>query len=808
MERWLAQYVEFSARRSTWMIALFALLIACAVFIAMRLELHTDLTELLPPEHPSARALRTVSSRQKSATNLVLLIESPDPDANRRFVDALKPALQPFEPQVFSEIQWRPETETRDYAEKWRWLYMSRADLQEAERLLDRAAAQRRSPLWVDLDGDANDDIKAFRQRMEERLPAKREGSYFATPDGQTFGVMLWRQRDGLGSSGDHQAFDTLQHVVADLNPAHFHPQMRVRYTGHIAQAIDEQNGIRDDLTFATVMCTSLILLVIYLYFRRIPILVVIGAPAALGLLLALACARLHLGYLNVNTAFLISIILGNGINTPIVVLARYGEERRKTSSVQGALARALAKSWLGTASAMLAASVSYGALIFTRFRGFNQFGFLGGIGMLLVWVSSFLLIPPLILTGERHWPGCLTSRGRLWQTPFRKLAQLITSRRRATVALVVAALLVAAFPLARYARNPLEWNFANLRSAETESQRLWPKMEALGMGGVGAGYIANTAVLLVDRPDQAEPVAAALRERSRSQGGVIGEVRTIGSLLPSEQDEKLQMLSRLRAKIARNLALTHGDEHRELESLRPPDTLRVLTVDDLPRQVRESFTEVDGTRGRLIGIDADPKKYHDWNGHDLLRLADALQVDAAGKHWVAASAATVFAGMLEMLLADGPVVTALALAGVCLLVLFTFGVRDAVPVLLALAIGLVWLGGCLGVLALKLNFMNFVAIPITFGVGVDYAANIWSRLRAESTTGLQNAVAETGSAVALCSLTTIIGYSSLLFAGNRALRSFGLLADLGEVTCLSAALVVLPLIAERWQRRQRRQIS
>ena len=46
-----------------------------------------------------------------------------------------------------------------------------------------------------------------------------------------------------------------------------------------------------------------------------------------------------------------------------------------------------------------------------------------------------------------------------------------------------------------------------------------------------------------------------------------------------------------------------------------------------------------------------------------------------------------------------------------------------------------------------------------------------------------------------LCSLTTIIGYSSLLISANRALRSFGLAAAIGEVTCLSAAVLVLPAL-------------
>jgi predicted RND superfamily exporter protein len=52
---------------------------------------------------------------------------------------------------------------------------------------------------------------------------------------------------------------------------------------------------------------------------------------------------------------------------------------------------------------------------------------------------------------------------------------------------------------------------------------------------------------------------------------------------------------------------------------------------------------------------------------------------------------------------------------------------------------------------------------------------------------------------VTLCSLTTIIGYSSLVVARNQALVSFGLLAGLGEVACLAAALLALPAVL-RWR--------
>jgi predicted RND superfamily exporter protein len=327
--------------------------------------------------------------------------------------------------------------------------------------------------------------------------------------------------------------------------------------------------------------------------------------------------------------------------------------------------------------------------------------------------------------------------------------------------------------------------------------------MESLGMGDLGAGYIGNNGVLLVDKPEEADPVAEAMRAQDAAKGNkhVLKEVRTVHSMLPKEQEEKLEILARIRRKIDKHLEIMEPDEKEEALSWRPPEYLHKLTLDELPRLMKEAFTETDGQFGRLVGIDADHQTYYDWNGHDLLRMSKALRVDAVGKHWVAASAATIFAGMLETIIADGPRVTVVALLGVTLLILIAFGVRGALPVLISLAIGIIWLLGVLGRINLKINFMNFVALPITLGVGADYAANIWARLRKERNQ-IVSVIADTGSAVALCSCTTIIGYSSLLMSHNRALRSFGLLADIGEVTCLMAALVALPALMQLLKRK------
>jgi predicted RND superfamily exporter protein len=105
----------------------------------------------------------------------------------------------------------------------------------------------------------------------------------------------------------------------------------------------------------------------------------------------------------------------------------------------------------------------------------------------------------------------------------------------------------------------------------------------------------------------------------------------------------------------------------------------------------------------------------------------------------------------------------------------------------------------------MKLNFLNFVALPITFGIGVDYAMNIMQRVRRDGVDNIHKIVVETGGAVVLCSLTTTLGYLSLTFSMNQAIVTFGVAAAAGEIACILAAVLVLPAaLAWRAQRAAR----
>jgi len=101
--------------------------------------------------------------------------------------------------------------------------------------------------------------------------------------------------------------------------------------------------------------------------------------------------------------------------------------------------------------------------------------------------------------------------------------------------------------------------------------------------------------------------------------------------------------------------------------------------------------------------------------------------------------------------------------------------------------------------LGVRVNMLNFAAVPITIGVGADYVVNLYGAIDALEVDA-RKACARMGGAIFLCSLTTVVGYVSLLVAQSGALRSFGWAAVLGEVMAVTTVLLVLPVVMRpRW---------
>jgi predicted RND superfamily exporter protein len=153
-----------------------------------------------------------------------------------------------------------------------------------------------------------------------------------------------------------------------------------------------------------------------------------------------------------------------------------------------------------------------------------------------------------------------------------------------------------------------------------------------------------------------------------------------------------------------------------------------------------------------------------------------------------------VFEKMSRSIL-DGFQMAVIVGALVVMLILFVDfrSARDTSLALVPLVLGVVWMMGAMRLLGFELNFANLVAVPLIIGVGIDNGVHVIQRMRLEGRDGMALVLRHTGRAILIASLTTMIGFGSLILASHRGMRSLGAALLLGVGACLVTSTVVLP---------------
>lgn len=810
-------FVRFLDRHRVLALAVAALLAAWGVHgtVALYSDLRTDVGQMLPESTPSARDLEQVTRRVGGYAQLTVVLHGADRTTLEIFADDLADALRGEEGLV-RWVEYRQDA-LRDFFLPRLLLFPERRELEGLRDVLaariawERARAAGRAPA-----GPAPDVVATV-----EALAGARRELLGRFPDGYHVGQVPGRAGETLtilpmlvlmdGTPDDYAKEVRLDRAVRAA-VARLEPEkagVKVAYAGHVTSNILEHEALAEDLVWATLLVVLAVAAAVAVYNRTWKAVVAVGLPLAVGALVTFALANVLVGHLNTNTAFLGSIVVGNGINVGLVFFARYLEARRGGTAPLPAMELAVRETWLGTLTAALAAGAAYASLMATDFRGFSQFGLIGGIGMTLSWLASYLVTPPLVLAWEARRP--IPRAGQRPARPvFTQAISWAVGGAPRVTALVAAAVTAASIALVFHAsREPGRWfeyDFSRLRdgTALREGGPAWwdERVDAL------FGDHLTPTVLLGKDEAEARAIARAVEAHRRAHPeGFVGPVLSVATVVPEGQEEKLPLVREIRALATpANLAFLPPDRRMALERALPPADLRPFGAKDLPEQLRRQLTEKDGRVGTPVLV-RPAGRMDVWDGRDMVRFRDELRAIPLPPGVPVASWILLMADVLTLIARDGPRATALAFGGVVLLVLVAFGLgkrsrhsaADAAWILAALVVGVIWFLGLAAALGLRLNMLNFIALPITFGIGVDYATNIFQRRRLHPQGGIVEAVRTTGGAVTLCSVTTIIGYSSLLVARNQALVSFGVLADLGEVACLAAALLALPAVL-RWR--------
>ncbi len=693
--------------------------------------------------------------------------------------------------------------------------YIDLPDLQEIHDRLKRKIDYeklKRTQLYIDFGDeeptfDVSDIEKKYKEKAGTYLDYK--DGYFTTPDASIAAIILKPRAGATNVAFAEKLLSETEALIKELNPASYDPNLKYTFGGRYQKMIVEYKSLIGDILKTTILCMILVGGVVFLYYRRIKPCLVTVITVTQGTMLALAIGYLAIGYLTSQTAFLGSIIVGNGINYSLIWLARYLEERRDNGhEIVDAIAIALSQTWKPTLVAATTTSASFAALMLTDIRGFSQFGFIGGIGMVLCWLCTYFFLPAWLSLTERIWATKVklgAHQVKYWGLePF---SRFLVTRDRLVLKVSAAVTVIAALVAIWYLPRSLEYNFENLRFKPIkETGDAWTVYARDHLEDI-FGQSTNPSVVLANDASQADPICDSIRKKAGPEGdtNLMDDCKTLGTMVPKDQEQKMELLASMRTMLtSSSLNFLNADQKKEVDKFLSQINLSPVTADQVPATITRNFEETDGSMGKIVFV--YPKRSANlWNGKELIRFADLIrEVDLPdGQKIYSSGEPVIFADLLNVVVKEGPLVTLFSFLLVLIVVAVNFkGSRESAIVMGSLLVGIVWLIACLPLFGIKLNFLNFIALPISFGIGVDYAVNIYQRYKQDGRGSIQNVVKFTGGAVILCSLTTIIGYSVIMTSRNRGLISFGLTALIGEFTCLFAAMISLPAFIS-WRERR-----
>lgn len=792
-------------------------------FYASRLVVDTELANLLPESYDSVQALERLRDSVGGETALEVAVVTPDFEAGMRFAEDLIPrAMELYDPRLddyfVNRFEFRRDVEVlKDYA-----IYLS--TLEEIDRLVEFLEDERENarleanPFFVDFEDDFDDDEEFVDDRIEEFEQMYRElipSEYPISEDSTRLVISFYP----TGSQNDlryiRDLFDAFEELIAEMDPSAYHPEMVARSGGRLERHLMELDSIISDVVRSFGSGITAVILLVGFYFMikkiinyrrgfyrhrthtvwahvlRFPLpIVIIGYPLLVSLAITFGITYFVLGTLNTMTSVLFVILFGLGIDYGIHYYARYLEKRSDGESVRNALLN----TYDGTGSAIMTSALTTAVALFVLmiadFRGFSEFGFISGLGIVMAYLAMLFIMPAVIVLLERY-NLILINRNHTYEKTAAGSSSAFPLSRTIFALGTVVVILVAVFSNRLY----FEYNFSVL---EPEFPRYQEFRDLRGT--IDQTDRRNPAYILADSDEEVREILQVVRQKKKGNPqSTILAVEALQERFPvsaQEEQEKLQRIERIRELLDDPFLRTADGEHMDMLR-RAAQVTEPLVIDDVPDFLKNRFLTRDGEIGRFVMIYPAVGLS---DGRNSIAFKNEIgQVELAdGRVFHAASTSIVAAEMLELMRNESPWMVAATFVMIFILVNLGFGsLRWSIIAMLPLLIGLSWTFGAMILFGLSFNMYNLVVLPAILGIGNDNGVHLASRYREEGKKSMSAVLRSTGQHISIGSITTMLGFAGLLLTSHPGLNSIGVLAVVGIGLTLFSALTYLPSLVQ-----------
>lgn len=773
---------------------------AAAVFVALRLQVTTDIGRFLPTgtDREKARISRAVANSEASRT-LIVTVEAGDLPAALEASAALEHELRADEAlmDALAFVEAGPPADVDRVL--WalysvRRLAFSASSPEAAAALItpeglttavDELRGRLASPLSTLVSRVAPEDPFLSVPRLLERMQQGRADT-LAVVDGR----FVAAERYAVLIIGTHaSAFDApAQRVVlAGLRAAHARVAARLEVgplerSGVAGFSIRAEETIKADIQRTTTLSLLGLVLLCLLVLRSFRLVLLTLLPIGCAVLVATAASQLVWGEVHGLTfAFGASLI---GVCVDYVV--HFYVHHDLCPDPQGARGT-LRRIWPALALGACTTAVGFGVIAGSSFPGLRQVATFATVGVVTALVSTAVLLPPLMARATRT-PNSLRDRmAHALGAGFQRLR----GQRGGSAVLLAAALAASVWGgLAVRWEDDLGQMTRLDPELLAEDERVRARVARFDQGRfiVALGDTEEEALQHDDAVGEA--LAAAI------EAGELGGWQGLSTLLPSatrqqQVDAVLRNDPGLPARL--RTALAAGGFYEDsfapffayLDEPPPaPLRYRDLAESAAAPLVRSLRIEVDDRIGMVTFVRdvTDPEAL----ARRIEAVDGAVLVDQGA---VMASAMSGYRKRTVELLGLGLLAVA-ALVG--------WRYRSLRRVLAVLAPAVLAAGTTLAVLAALdrgLDLVGLTAILMILSIGVDYSVFL-----AETHHETDDSLPATLLALVVCWLTTVLGFGVLALSEHPIMNTIGVVAAVGVTASLVLAPITLALLPP-WQR-------
>ena len=832
-QRILLGIEKFSRERWGVVLGVALVLFVVCAWIGTRVRLESDVLSLIPRGNRQVDTFREALHEFGSIDYLIVLVEAGQdegPDEIEDFADLLAEKLRD-QPDLVESVEYRfqPDARFLELFTENALLFLPPDRLSEVEAKLTDEAVRRQvrenkvalsSPTAALAEGLMLRDPLGLMPLLVGRLLSQKgalkvdlSDGYYLSQDNRTL-IMLVKPKHASQNlafskkliAATREAEAATRAELADDGAGG--GAAEVRLGGNPAVLTEEAALLRRTVAINGVVSFIAVVLLYWICYRRFAALLYSSVPLIVGQAMTFAVAVIVLGSLNSASASLPALLMGLGTDFTIVMYARYVEERQAGASLAEATERMVGEGGLGVFTGAITSAGTFYAMCIGGFKGLRDLGFLIGTGIMLCGIAIVFMLPAMIAWNEGVRPRKkdVVEKLHLQSFGLEHIMELSAKYRKAILAGVL--VLAAAGGLLAL-RLDFDESINSLRSNEAPSYLV--QNEISEKFGASLSYMMAIA--------EGKSFDEALRRTHDIEArlapflakGTVGSYESILNYVPpTDQQQGIIDAVRKESGGAFDVARISGTFRAALDEngfregafddylarlgkmLTPA---RPITLEDLEGQglgrVVDRFVHRQGDRVRIVTWlkTSDPR----WRRNPPPGLVEAVQADDPG---IVVTGTNVAGRELRRIfLHDSRVAVALGLALVAILLWIDFRSLKLTAIALGqLITGVLMMLGIMKLLDMHINYANAFVATMIMGVGIDYSIHVVHRLHRNGGV-LDEGVLETGKGVVLAAATNVAGFGTLALGNYPAMRSLGVVALIGSLTCLFTTLTLVPAL-------------